>query len=62
MTTLSAGSTGATTPNLDSIAASLSQVLAEATPQEIVRAALDQVGRDKLALVSSFGSESAALL
>jgi phosphoadenosine phosphosulfate reductase len=36
--------------------------LRDASPGEIVAAALKTVGRDKLALVSSFGTESATLL
>ena len=40
----------------------LARSLAEAKPSEIVAAALRTVGRDNLALVSSFGTESAALL
>jgi phosphoadenosine phosphosulfate reductase len=40
----------------------LARSLADAKPSEIVAAALRTVGRDKLALVSSFGTESAALL
>lgn len=36
--------------------------LATASPAEIIGAALSEAGRDKLALVSSFGTESAALL
>ena len=40
----------------------LARSLAEATPAEIIAAALRTVGRDQLALVSSFGTESAALL
>jgi phosphoadenosine phosphosulfate reductase len=36
--------------------------LAGASPAEIVRAARDLVGRERLAVVSSFGTESAALL
>ena len=43
-------------------AAELAGALGEASPAEIVAAALRIVGRDKLALVSSFGTESAALL
>lgn len=43
-------------------AAVLDARLNEAAPTEIIRAALDAVGREKLALVSSFGTESAALL
>ena len=40
----------------------LDRVLREASPQEIIAAALKTSGRDKLALVSSFGTQSAALL
>ena len=40
----------------------LDRALREATPHEVISAALKKVGRDKLALVSSFGTESAALL
>ncbi|MBY0382895.1 MAG: phosphoadenylyl-sulfate reductase [Xanthobacteraceae bacterium] len=36
--------------------------LHDALPTEIIEAALSEVGRDQLALVSSFGAESAALL
>jgi len=43
-------------------AAELAGALGEASPAEIVAAALRIVGRDRLALVSSFGTESAALL
>lgn len=43
-------------------AAHLNARFADAAPAEIVRAALEQVGREKLAVVSSFGTESAALL
>lgn len=38
------------------------QALQSASPAEVIAAALDVVGRDRLALVSSFGTESAALL
>jgi phosphoadenosine phosphosulfate reductase len=38
------------------------RALRTASPAEIIEAALKAVGRDKLALVSSFGTESAALL
>jgi len=44
------------------VAAELARSLADAKPAEIIAAALRTVGRDKLALVSSFGTESAALL
>jgi phosphoadenosine phosphosulfate reductase len=40
----------------------LARSLADAKPSEIIAAALRTVGREKLALVSSFGTESAALL
>lgn len=43
-------------------AADLDRALAEASPTEIIAAAVKQVGRDRLAVVSSFGTESAALL
>jgi phosphoadenosine phosphosulfate reductase len=36
--------------------------LRAASPAEVIAAALEAVGRDRLALVSSFGTESAALL
>jgi phosphoadenosine phosphosulfate reductase len=44
------------------VAAELDRALAKASPSDIIAAAIRQVGRDRLALVSSFGSESAALL
>jgi phosphoadenosine phosphosulfate reductase len=40
----------------------LDRALRAASPSEVIEAALQTVGRDKLALVSSFGTESAALL
>ena len=40
----------------------LDRALREASPAEVVGAALKAVGREHLALVSSFGTESAALL
>jgi len=40
----------------------LDRALRDAPPQEIIAAALRAVGRDRLAVVSSFGTESAALL
>ena len=43
-------------------AAALDAALAQASPAEIIRAAVSEVGRERLALVSSFGTESAALL
>jgi phosphoadenosine phosphosulfate reductase len=43
-------------------AAELDRNLSDASPAKIIAAAIDQVGRDKLAVVSSFGTESAALL
>lgn len=38
------------------------RALRDASPAEVIAAALKAVGRDKLALVSSFGTESATLL
>jgi phosphoadenosine phosphosulfate reductase len=43
-------------------AAELDRALRNASPSEVIATALKIVGRDKLALVSSFGTESAALL
>ncbi|RXH16211.1 phosphoadenylyl-sulfate reductase [Bradyrhizobium guangzhouense] len=40
----------------------LDRALRDASPAEIIAAAVKTVGRDKLALVSSFGTESATLL
>jgi len=40
----------------------LDRALRDASPHEVISAALKTVGRDKLAVVSSFGTESAALL
>lgn len=40
----------------------LDRALRDASPAEIIAVALKTVGRDKLALVSSFGTESATLL
>ena len=40
----------------------LDRALREASPHEVIAAALKTVGREQLALVSSFGTESAALL
>lgn len=40
----------------------LDPALRTASPVEVIAAALETVGREKLALVSSFGAESAALL
>jgi phosphoadenosine phosphosulfate reductase len=40
----------------------LDRALREASPHEVISAALKTVGREHLALVSSFGTESAALL
>lgn len=49
----------------ETVAAAASRLevqLAQASPAEIVAAALRTVGRERLAVVSSFGTESAALL
>jgi phosphoadenosine phosphosulfate reductase len=43
-------------------AQALDRALRGASPAEVIEAALKAVGREKLALVSSFGTESAALL
>jgi phosphoadenosine phosphosulfate reductase len=43
-------------------AGALDEVLRNASPSEVVESALRIVGRERLALVSSFGTESAALL
>jgi len=44
------------------VADALDRALRTASPAEVIAAALKAVGREKLALVSSFGTESAALL
>lgn len=43
-------------------AAHLDRLLQHASPYEVIAAALDAVGRDKLAVISSFGTQSGALL
>ncbi|MBV8578785.1 MAG: phosphoadenosine phosphosulfate reductase family protein, partial [Acetobacteraceae bacterium] len=43
-------------------AAELDQALREAAPSKVIATALKLVGREQLAVVSSFGTESAALL
>jgi phosphoadenosine phosphosulfate reductase len=43
-------------------AAELDHALRDATPREVIATALKIVGRERLAVVSSFGTESAALL
>jgi phosphoadenosine phosphosulfate reductase len=43
-------------------ATALDRALRAASPAEVIAAALQTLGREKLALVSSFGTESAALL
>src|SRR5690348_356134 len=58
-TTQQASATG--TSALPAVAA-LNDALHEASPEDVIRAALRTVGRERLALVSSFGTESAALL
>ena len=40
----------------------LDRALREASPAQVIEAALKAIGRERLALVSSFGTESAALL
>ena len=44
------------------VAAELDRALRQAAPAEVIAGALRTVGRERLALVSSFGTESAALL
>jgi len=46
----------------DSAAQALDRALRTASPAQVIEAALKAIGREKLALVSSFGTESAALL
>ncbi|MCJ8145177.1 phosphoadenylyl-sulfate reductase [Ancylobacter sp. A5.8] len=48
-------------PNGDEVEA-LSLALAKASPEEIIAQAVRTVGRDRLCLVSSFGTESAVLI
>ncbi|MGO4715877.1 phosphoadenylyl-sulfate reductase [Bradyrhizobium sp. 2TAF24] len=55
-----AGAAGA--PRLLPQAADLDRLLADAAPAAVVEAALNAIGRDRLAVVSSFGAESAVLL
>ena len=45
-----------------SAAQALDRALRTASPAQVIEAALKAIGREKLALVSSFGTESAALL
>lgn len=49
-------------PAVAATAAALDRELAQASPAEIIASALRIAGREKLAVVSSFGTESAALL
>jgi phosphoadenosine phosphosulfate reductase len=51
----------ARSPDLPS-AAELDHALGAASPAEVIAAAVQAVGRERLAVVSSFGTESAALL
>ncbi len=50
------------TETVAAAAAQLARKLAQASPAQIIEAALRAVGREQLAVVSSFGTESAALL
>ncbi|HMM88529.1 phosphoadenylyl-sulfate reductase [Bradyrhizobium sp.] len=52
----------ATEPALRHSAQTLADTLRHASPAHIIETALKTVGRERLALVSSFGTESAALL
>lgn len=58
---IASGSPASSAPTL-ACAAELGAQLEAASPAEIIHVALSVVGRDRLALVSSFGTESAALL
>jgi phosphoadenosine phosphosulfate reductase len=51
-----------TAPSPVSPADELDRTLSDASPAEVIAGAVRAVGRDRLALVSSFGTESAALL
>ncbi|MEH2510809.1 phosphoadenosine phosphosulfate reductase [Nitrobacteraceae bacterium AZCC 1564] len=55
-------SSGALSSHLAAEAAEFDRTLSTASPAAIIAAAMERVGRDKLAVVSSFGTESAALL
>ena len=61
MTFLDATQT-ASAPAIVAAAAALDRELADASPAAVVQGALREIGRDRLAVVSSFGTESAALL
>jgi phosphoadenosine phosphosulfate reductase len=50
------------TETVAALASRLDRELAQASPAQIIEAALRAVGREQLAVVSSFGTESAALL
>lgn len=50
------------TETVANMASRLDRELAQASPADIIAAALRAVGREQLAVVSSFGTESAALL
>lgn len=50
------------TETVADMASRLDRELAQASPADIIAAALRAVGREQLAVVSSFGTESAALL
>ena len=54
--------TSADTGGIAALARDLDRDLATASPVAVIAAALKAVGRERLALVSSFGTESAALL
>lgn len=62
MSTLLESSTGNEVANVIATASRLNRELTEASPAEVIAAALRSVGREQLAVVSSFGTESAALL
>lgn len=54
--------TSADTGGIAALARDLDRDLATASPVAVIAAALKAIGRERLALVSSFGTESAALL
>lgn len=62
MSALASQVSAALPAGVPSAADELDRTLRDASPHDVVAAALKVVGREKLALVSSFGTESAALL
>ena len=62
MSTLASQVSSALPAGVPPAADELDRMLRDASPHEVIAGALKAVGRDHLALVSSFGTESAALL